>query len=300
MTSQSISTDRIPVSIRPARESDKAGMLEVTKNIWEGNDYLPYVWDEWLADSEGVLCVAEHEGRMVGLGKLTHLGGEDWWLEGMRVQPEYQGHAIASQMHEYLLNVWLERGSGVIRLTTAATRYPMHHLCDRCGLSKLGERTFFAAPPLKDSPAEALPFHQVTAAELPEALDFLRNSPTLRLSSGLIDLGWRHAVPRLEHLQDRLEDGKLWWWRGRQGLLACWEEDDDDEVKPALSFLACTLEDAAALLLDYRRLAASLGYTKASWMAPLHPEMQPALDQAGFVRDWDDVLFLYAKEHPGK
>ena len=303
MTEQTISYDRIPVSVRPARESDKAGMLEVTKNIWDGDDYVPYVWDEWLADTEGVLCVAigesgEHAGHMIGLGKLTHLGGGNWWMEGMRVQPEYQGRGISSQLHEYILNYWLEHGDGVVRLTTSSKRLPIHHLCERFGFSKIGERTFFVAPVIQGIPAEALPLQLLKSEELPEALDFLQNSPMLKFSNGLIDLGWRHAAPRLEFLQNRLEHGKLWWWRGREGLLSYWEEDEDHVIKPSLNFLACAVGEAAALLLDYRRLAGSYSYANTTWMAPLHPEMVPVLEQAGFGRDWDDALFLYVKEHP--
>jgi GNAT superfamily N-acetyltransferase len=300
-----LSTDRIPVIIRPARASDKAGMLEVTRNIWDGHDYLPSVWDEWLADNEGMLCVAlgkiaAKEDCMVGLGKLTHLGGDNWWMEGMRVQPEYQGRGIAAQLHEYLVNFWLEYCGGVVRLTTSSNRLPIHHLCERTGFTRIGERTFFTAPAIQAGPADQLPFQLLTAVELPAALDFLLNSPTLAFSEGLIDLGWRHARPGLEQMQTRLENGKLWWWGERQGLLSFWEDNEDEEVTPSLKFLACSPGEASALLLDYRRLAGFLGYAKATWMAPLHPVLLPLLEQAGFTRDWEDSLFLYARAHGGK
>lgn len=300
MNNSRISSTPIPVVIRPAHQSDQTGMLEVTKNIWQGHDYVPYVWDEWLAESEGMLCVAETNARMVGLGKLTHLGGNNWWMEGMRVHPEYQGRGIATQIHEYLVNFWLEHGGGAVRLTTADNRYPIHHLCQRGGFTKISERKFLAAPTLQNNPAQTLPFQLVTQTELPTALDFLRMSPMLTFSNRLVDLGWRHASLRMEFLQHNLDQGRLYWWREQQGLLGFWEEEDDDKVMPCLSFLGCKVEDAPALLMDYRRLAGSLGYSKAAWMAPLHPDLQPMLDMTGFSPQWDETLFLYARDHPEK
>ena len=61
-------------------------------------------------------------------------------------------------------------------------------------------KTFFIAPPLLDSTSEALPFQLLTPAELLEALGFLLNSPTLKFSCGLIDLGWRYAIPRMKNV----------------------------------------------------------------------------------------------------
>jgi len=66
-------------------------VLELTRTIWEGDDYVPHVWGEWLADPQGLLAVAEHQGRVLGLGKLTRLSEDDWWLEGLRTHPNTKG-----------------------------------------------------------------------------------------------------------------------------------------------------------------------------------------------------------------
>ncbi len=59
--------------------------------------------------------------------------------------------------------------------------------------------------------------------------------------------------------------------------------------------LACQIEDSTALLDDYRRLAARLSMDRADWMAPVVPELPSALEAAGFERDWEHSLYLYAK-----
>ena len=38
------------VVCRPALPRDTADVLEFSKFIWNGHDYVKYVWDEWLND----------------------------------------------------------------------------------------------------------------------------------------------------------------------------------------------------------------------------------------------------------
>jgi GNAT superfamily N-acetyltransferase len=292
-----MSTERLTVTVRPAQESDTADVLELTKTIWDGDDYVPHVWADWLADTQGRLLVAEHDGRILGLGKLSRLSSEDWWLEGMRVHPEYQGHGIASQIHEALVYTWQEMGSGTLRLGTASNRYPIHHLCARMGFEKVNEITFYTAQSLEE---EAGMFEAVEADAAAEALDFALHSQLFELSNGLMDLGWRSAPPRLEYIQQAVGEGRAFWWRSRDGLLLFFEDEegwDEGALRNSVAqLLACSLEDLPALLSDYRRLAAKLGFAKANWMAPLRQQVQEALEAAGFTRDWDASMWVFAKK----
>ncbi|MBN2548422.1 MAG: GNAT family N-acetyltransferase [Anaerolineales bacterium] len=290
--------ERLPVTLRRARQSDKADMLDLTRNIWDGDDYVPHAWEGWLVDSQGLLVVAEHEGRVLGLAHLARLSSEDWWMEGMRVHPEFEGRGIASQLHEYLTSYWLRHGSGTVRLTTASFRQEVHHLCQKQGFQKMLEISFFIAPALDEPLPEAV-FTGLTGADLVTALEFIRQSPSLMFSAGMLELGWRMAPPREVYLADTIQAGRAWWWRGREGLLSTW--DDEDEEGPPIPYIqciACSPNQLAECLLDFRRLAGSLERKQAGWMAPLHPELLPILSQTGFKRDWDEAMFLYVKRHP--
>lgn len=56
------------VRIRAPRTSDRAAVETVcVHSCEEADDYVPQVWDEWLADPGGRLLVAEMDGRGVGL-----------------------------------------------------------------------------------------------------------------------------------------------------------------------------------------------------------------------------------------
>jgi len=291
--------ERLAVKCRPARQADTADVMELTKHIWQGEDYIPSVWNKWLADPQGLLAVAEYEGRVLGLAKLSRLSDEDWWLEGMRVHPEFERRGIGSQIFEYLFDSWLEIGGGIVRLITASTRFPVHHMCERLGFEKVMEIAPFIALTVKDQNAES--FQLLTLAEVPDALTFILRSESLNiLTHGLIDLSWQWAKPRPSHLEEMVENKRAWWWRERNGLIA-WLLDEDEVgtgVFPILQFVACPLNQFAACLEDFRHLAGTLGYEKALCTAPLQPELLPKLQQAGFQRNWDHSLYLYAKDHP--
>lgn len=296
---------RIQVHCRPAQKSDTPAVLELTAHIWDGEDYVPEVWHEWLADPQGRLLVAEYQGRVIGLGKLSRISEEDWWLQGLRVHPEFEGRGVASQLHEALMQAWQEIGRGTVRLATASFRYPVQHLSERLGFRKVGEFTPFAAPTGPDetgakpanTPARVDKiFTPLKKEETGDALAFALTSESLALNYGHIDMSWEFVPLRAEYLDRFSSEGQAWWWRDRQGLLATYQEPDNEGVPMlAAEFVACSLAELSACLLDFRRLAAAQGLHKAAWMVALHPKLAPALQAAGFQRDWEHAMFLYEK-----
>jgi GNAT superfamily N-acetyltransferase len=278
------------VVCRPALPLDAADVLEFTKFIWEGHDYIQYVWDDWLADPEGILVVAEYAGHAVGLGKVTRLAPDQWWLEGLRVDPKFQGLKIGSHIHEYLDDWWKEHG-GAVRLMTSSERVQVHHLCERMGYAKLGEVKSYWAPSLPGPDA----FQPASIADAPRAAQFA--AAGLPAYNGLMDSGWRFSKPDEAILKEKAQLGRLWWWRtGPEGLLACWEDDDDGVKVLGIGFVAAPPELCAELLADARRLANRLGYARVLWLAPVLAWIESALRASGYVSDWDGTGYLYGKE----
>lgn len=280
---------------RPALPRDTADVMELTRTIWEGDDYVPHVWAEWLADPQGLLAVAEFGGRVVGLGKLSRLSPQDWWLEGLRVHPDLEGRGIASHIHDYLQEVWTRIGSGTIRLVTASFRVPVHRIAERNGFVLALEVAPFVASTAAAPEGQPSTFSPVQLQEAATAATLALESQTGALSAGLLDLGWQWAAISELTLAPVIEAGQAWWWRGKRGLLV-FIEDDERTPRTALAHLvACQLEDLSSLLVDYRGHAACLGFEQAGWWAPLKPEVQALIEQAGFQRDWEHALFIYEK-----
>lgn len=296
------------VVCRPALPKDTPDVLELTSKIWEGEDYVPTVWADWLADPQGLLAVAEYGGRIVGLGKITLLAPGQWWLEGLRVHPEFEGRKIASHLHEYLLDYWQRSGDGTLGLATASFRKTVQHLCDRTGFQKIGEYSIYLASTRRQEPegAASSGFVTLTLEDVPNAFEWVEKSPSLDLSFGLMDLGWEWARPLPTHLAKAVHENMAWWWQPEvsgthaspgAGLIIAEEDKEGEQTRLYLHLVACEVDELAPCLKDFRGLAADLGYEQVGWMAPLHPDLLPALAAAGFERDWDASIYIYEKKH---
>ncbi len=273
--------------------------MELTSTIWEGEDYVPYVWSNWLADPEGLLAVAEYGGRVVGLCKLTRLGSEEWWLEGLRVHPEFEGRGFASHMHDYLLDYWQRNGSGVIRLGTASFRKTVQHLCERTGFNKVAEFSIYSAHVIPATDLNLSPTH-FTPIKIDEAravIDLVLQSPALSLAHDIMDTGWQWVKPSIHFIQEAVQKSQAWWWHKPDGIVLMRSEKEKGITSAFIEMVICPITQMARCLQDFRQLAGTLGYDRAGWLAPLNPDLLPILQVAGFQRDWDASLYIYEKIH---
>ena len=290
-----------PIVCRPALPMDTPEVIELTRRIWDGEDYVPNVWAEWLQDPDGLLAVAECGGSIVGLGKLTKLSPSDWWMEGLRVHPDHEGRGIASHLNNYLFNYWLRIGSGFLRLATSSSREPVKHLSKQKGFCQIGEFSTYKASTIQTAEDhEPSPrFKPMTTDEINEAVELLCDSSKEWLPYGLMDLGWKWAIPRTQPFKQYVQDNQVSWWRERQGLLILVHKNDDSENVGRIRMLACSSVDVVAFLLDSRNFAGSNGFDQITWLAPLHPDMEDSLTKAGFKRDWEGSLLLFETHFPG-
>ena len=278
------------VVCRPALPKDTEQVMELCSHIWDGGDYIPQVWHEWLADPQGLLGVAELRGQVVGVFKLTKFQDQEWYLEGLRVHPDVQGKGIAGHIHEYVVETWRKMGSGTVRLVTHSENVKVHHMCEQSGFQRIAEFIPYRGASLREGNSN---FTVVKIDEVQTVLDFISDSPAHALSSGLINLGWVYADPQRKHIQEVIDYKHAWWWREGAGFVSIWEDDDDDQHEPGIMLIACSLEDLPDLLVDYRKLMGDIGYKSAGWVAPNHPEAIKCLEKAGFERSWDKSLYIY-------
>jgi GNAT superfamily N-acetyltransferase len=278
---------------RPALPQDTPDVMELTRTIWEGEDYVPSVWAEWLADPHGMLVVAQYGKSVVGLCRLSRLGPGEWWLQGLRVHPEYEKRGIASHLHEYTLAAWQREGDGVLRLATASFRAPVQHLCERTGFKKTAEFTPFMAAALPD---QGTGFTLMDESNANNALEFIHRGDPNRLTSELMDTSWEWVSITQERVAEAARQGLVWRWQGGEGVLAA--RIDEEDAALVVSLLSCPLQDLPACLLDFRRLAKSLGFDRAGWYPPLGIGLEAMLESAGYQRVWDASVYLYEKHHP--
>jgi GNAT superfamily N-acetyltransferase len=291
------------VRCRPALGRDLEQIREFCKTIWDGHDYVPDVIEGWFYDQKGIFAVAEYEGRAIACSKITWLADGQWWLEGFRVDPNYQGLKIGSLIHRYVDLWWLEHGDGILRLMTSSKNKTVHHLCEITGFARLFEVRGYKAEPLNGG-ADVFSPAANSERDLQPVVEFARSSPSLAITQRIVDFGWRLADPTqnraLTFLFLRLSGfaNNFFWWRKDKGLLIVWDDFDQEEYTMGIGVLACELEDMPALLMDVRHLAAKRKKTTVFWLAPVHEQVEAALKHAGFSSDWDNTAFVFEKKHP--
>ena len=284
------------VICRLAVESDYPDIVEFCRNIWDGHDYVPEVWHRWLNDRKGLLATAAYDGHAIGCSHLALLADGQWWLEGFRVDPQFQGLKVGSQLHDYVTDWWAEHCDGTLRLMTNAKNVHVHHLCEKTGYVKTYEVCGYNASPLDD------PVDNVSSVtDIQEALIFALASESLQLTENRVDLGWRICMLDeriIRNFSSETADyvHTFYWWKDKQGLFSVWEDEDDDGTRTlAISALACALEDIPALLMDIRRLAAQKKCDELFQIIFDLPEIVSQIEAGGFMKHWDHNAFIFEK-----
>lgn len=286
------------VVCRPALPSDKADVLEFTKFTWDfDRDYIKYVWDEWLADPHGFLAAAEYGGQCVGIAKASLSAPGQWWLQGFRVDPKFQGLHIGSHLHDYINGWWLEHGDGVVRFMTSSKRVKVHHLAEKLNYEKILEMKELEASVLHE-PCDT--FQPVGEDEIQDALQLALDSSQLAASRGLFDVGWDVIHPDEEIIAGIQNQGMAFWWRNREGLLLIWEHWSNEGNMLGISLPACETKLLPEFLWDVRELAAQQGYIGVFWIAPLKAKILSAAEAAEYVHRREHDNYLYEKIHPGR
>jgi hypothetical protein len=182
-------------TIRQMRAADKPAILDIASRTWEGGDYLPYVFDDWLADADGEFAAALLDGRVAGCGKLTFLTSRDAWLEGLRKDPDIAEGGLAETVtRHFLRRLAGAPGLRSVRFSTYVFNERSIAVNERLGFvlrrafsckawtAKREELAGFVSP----TAGRARVVHDPTAA-----IGFLEASPWLEATGGLVCEGWR-------------------------------------------------------------------------------------------------------------
>lgn len=279
--------------IREARPEDRPAMERICAHTWDSGDYIQEVWDEWLAGENGPLLVVElNTVGVVSLNKVTRHPAGQFWLEGMRVDPEYRGRGIARRCLDWNVAYAREQGGRVVRLSTAGHNTTVHRMVARAGMERVAEGTLRVAPALPGGRRPAI----LVPADGDAVARFWRGSPVLAAMAGLYSRDWTWQELSAAALAAMLERGEVVAERAPNGSLAAvatiHHQAGDEEMWVGIA----DGEPAAvqSLALAIRAGAAEAGAGEARAMLPCVPWLREAFQAAGFAADdWDDELWVY-------
>lgn len=150
--------DESELAVRPARAEDREAVFAFCARTWgDDGDYIPYVWDEWLADMRGesalhgVVLVATLDGRPVGITHLRMLSDDEAWIEGVRVDPAERRTGVGRALIGHALKTAQGRGATVARFFTDETNVASQQLFARFGFVRVAQMIRYATPALDET-----------------------------------------------------------------------------------------------------------------------------------------------------
>ena len=286
------------MTIRPARPDDRAAMERICAHTWEWGDYIPEVWDDWLADEQGLPIVGELEGRVVALSRFRFQATDQLWLEGMRVDPEYRRRGIGREFLDHSIAFARERGASTVRLSTSYHNIPVHTLTAQAGMTYAGAYQLWIAGPLPGGPDPVF----LSAEHADQVRAFLNNSPVLAHAHGLYSIDWAWEELSAARVDQFLETGQFAARIAPDGRLAALAvlhlfPEDNELWSSIIDGESAAITDLAVAL---RRHAARLGAEKVQVMVPDLGWLRGALSEAGYgTGEWEGELWVFERRLSG-
>lgn len=288
------------IELRAGKPEDWAGVEPIVAQTWDGDDYIAQpLWQQWASDNQGHLVVAEKEGQIVGLCKLSNLGPAEWWLEGARVDPTLQQQGIGQQMTDHLLRWFRRYGTGILRLSTYSENEASQKLIGNFGFRHILSLRKVAAPAITE---DFRNFKLLQRQNIDLVRGYLRRSP-LRRVNRFIEHYWKLYFLTDERLEEHLDrpDIQVLGWR-QDGMLSGLAvvmlappigREPNGEVLH-MGFIDA-LDDTTlrAMLLGLRGLAAHRGLNQVEWKMPASVGLERAVEGTGFEPQWDGTMNLY-------
>ncbi len=295
------------LTIRPARADDRAAMERICAQTWEWGDYIPEVWDDWLADNErsraeggfGFLIVGELAGQVVALSKITWQARGQVWLEGMRVDPDYRRRGIAGQFLDYSLAYAREHGARVVRLGTGHHNTAAHILAAHAAMERAGSYVHWTAEPLSSDGLAGLPeVSRLTLEHAVQVWTFLAESTTLAHTHGLYSVDWAWQELSTGDLESLLEQGQVVAWCTLDGQLTALATVHADREGSGLwvGFVDGGPAAVTQLAGAIRMLAAQLATERVEAMVPDLNWLRESYRAAGYDSgDWEGELLIFER-----
>lgn len=122
--------------IREYQYKDHPGIVNICKNIWDGNDYLPDIINTLKDDPTCYPLVLIERGIVVSVVNLRKFRKDIAWSEAMRTHPGYRSKGFAYKLFQYQLKLAEDLGFQEIWLSTAATNEATRRMLEKSGFDE--------------------------------------------------------------------------------------------------------------------------------------------------------------------
>ena len=129
------------IHLRELQRNDYPEVIEIVRDIWDGDDYVPSVFMNWIQE-EGSCCrglfISE---KLVGFSRLKRLSNTVGWLQGLRVDPSEQGKGYGRMIAERMVDFCFSIGLKDLYFSTYFDNKSSIHIHEKIGFERIGVYT---------------------------------------------------------------------------------------------------------------------------------------------------------------
>lgn len=154
------------ITVRKAVDADKQEACVVEGKSTPRLRYLERMWNDFINDPTGPLFLADVEGKIAGLGKITQLYDGSGWLETLRVDPTYQRQGVGKAIYQAYLEHAKIQNMHTLRMYTGLKNLASAGLARYSGFSLAGQYSGADLDVVsKEMPLAVAPFKRVKSEQ---------------------------------------------------------------------------------------------------------------------------------------
>ena len=269
---------------RKVSQADKERVLEISSKIWEGSDFIKYVFDDWVNDTEGEFTLGEKDGIIVGFSKYTKHSDSEVWLEGIRVDEKYGNQGFGKAIAQYHISRARAEGADIIRLSAYVGSKESIKIVEGLGFKKDGYFTTGCKQLDANAAKPAGAKNVINIMSTATAWDLITRGNAYYMTNGYVSYGWTFKKLTYE-LVDRLVKEKCVYGVLRDGKVSSvmiLTEDSHKDMGLNIGFIdgdMATMKE----LVDFAELqAGNMGMSYYESMAPMDERLINVLELSGF------------------
>ncbi|HPL54111.1 MAG TPA: GNAT family N-acetyltransferase [Bacillota bacterium] len=191
---------------RRVTQHDKERVLEISSKIWEGHDFIQYIFDDWVEDTEGEFTLGEKGGAVIGFAKYTKHSDERAWLEGIRTDENFGNQGFGKAITQYHISRAKAEGAETVGLSIFEDCKESMKIAESLGFKKDGYFTFG----YKDIDETAKQLSEsrtvINIMSTATAWDIITRGNTYYMSNGYISYGWTFRKASYELIERLVKD----------------------------------------------------------------------------------------------
>jgi GNAT superfamily N-acetyltransferase len=138
---------------RIATDHDKDYVLDFCKNTFSWGDYIDRVWDIWITEPKSIFLVAVNvnENNIEKPIAISHgilIPEKIIWIEGIRVDPEYRSHKLATNMSLHILDYARKNGALHSSAIVSISNEKSKGLMEKLGFKVISTWSYLSIKPI--------------------------------------------------------------------------------------------------------------------------------------------------------